>query len=168
MTKITFGGNGYADDYSYIDVTGDASYLGEDETEYIIPSELQDLQDYADMLAPIEVYETNAITAYEKYRVVTSSNRKAAHNSLTNTVIPNYKKVVSMTSKISAPNAELQAIHSLMVKGAKLQLEGFTLMQQAIYKKTSFTAANKKLDAGRAAINQYTAKVQAYADKYSK
>ncbi|WP_160500827.1 hypothetical protein [Paenibacillus dendrobii] len=161
--KITFGANGYADDVSYIDVISDDAY----DDEEVLPAEILDLQDYADMLQPIEVYETNALTAYQKNMVVTASNRKTVYSTLTNVVIPNYKKVVNMVSKVKAPNAELQSIHALMVKGSQLQLEGFTLMQQAIYKKQSLTAANKKLEAGRTYINQYTTKLNAYVNKYN-
>lgn len=150
------------------DNSNDASSVNVNaEEEEALPPKLQELQDYADMLAPIEVYEDKAIAEYQKYSIVTTSNRKTVYNSLVNVVIPNYKKVVSMTAKVKAPNAELQSIHNLMVKGSQLQLEAFDLMQQAIYKKKSLTPANNKLEAGRKLIAQYTAKLEEYAKKYS-
>ncbi|MDR0271253.1 hypothetical protein [Paenibacillus sp.] len=135
--------------------------------EEALPQKLQDLQAYADMLTPIEAYETTALKAYQKYPMVTTSNRKDVYSSLTNAVIPNYKKVVTMVSKVKAPNAELQSIHNLMIKGSQLQLEGFTLLKEAVYKKKSLAPANNKLEAGRKLVNQYTVKINEYVDKYS-
>ncbi|WP_379127238.1 hypothetical protein [Paenibacillus sp. sgz500958] len=132
---------------------------------------LNDLVDYADAITIIEPYETKAVEGFNKYLVVTNSNRKQAFTSLNTVVIPNYTKFVVELKKIIPQNEELAAVHKLYLDGAKLQLEGMQLMKTSLSKttinRTQYTAARKKVVAGRTILEKAIKEIEAYGAKYS-
>ncbi|OXM14700.1 hypothetical protein [Paenibacillus herberti] len=173
QVEVTYSAEGYKDETISLNVVSEL-YEDEDSTteeesvnEEAYPQEILDLQEYVSMLEPIEPYETKALSAYEKLGNISSSNRKSFYNTLTYSIIPNYTKVVSMSKLVVAPNDELKQIHSLVIKGSKLQLEGFQLAKTAIYKKTSFKAANAKFAAATKLLEQYNSEVIKYGNRYS-
>ncbi|WNS45171.1 hypothetical protein [Paenibacillus sp. MMS20-IR301] len=130
---------------------------------------LQDLSDYIDQLDLIATYEKKAITTINQYDVVNDSTRKTIFLALNNTVVPNYTKFVSGLKNIKPNNnAELKEIYNYHLAGAKLQLEGFTIMRDSLKTTkinfTKFNAGEKKAAEGIKLLN----KAEALLDKFTK
>lgn len=131
---------------------------------------LQDLLDYTDQLQILVNYEKKAITTINQNKVVNDSTRKTIFLALNNTVVPNYTKFVSGLKNIKPKNnnAELKEIHNYCLAGAKLQLEGFTIMRDSLKTTkinfTKYNAGDKKGAEGIKLLN----KAEALLDKYTK
>ncbi|AIQ10950.1 hypothetical protein [Paenibacillus durus] len=156
-----------------VDYTASDDYYGTDE-DYTDDDAndvmLDALIEYVDQMAPLEKYENSALSAYNKYRVVTPSNRKKAYLAFNNVIVPNYTKLVVGLKKIEPLNEELNVIHSHLLSGSKLQLEGFTIMKTSLYSTKidykKLTNANKKLAAGRALFDKAKTEINEYTTKY--
>lgn len=140
------------------------------DTEEQISQEFQDFLDYNDMLEPLMKLENTANDAYFHNHLISEKSRKSALSVYNNTIIPNYKKFVTGIEKIKAPNKELQAAHALYVKGAKLQLEGFTTIQKVLSSKAkitekSFVTSYKKLTDGKDFLDEFSLLIDKYAEK---
>ncbi|ASA20630.1 hypothetical protein [Paenibacillus donghaensis] len=126
---------------------------------------IEDLNIYIEQLEKIEKYESLAFDSYNKNTFVTNNTRKKVLSAFDQTILPNYSKFVYHLKTLTAPNAELQKIHNTYVKGAKLQLEGMTLMRKSLYKSKvdfkTFDAANIKIKSG---LKSLTAAMQALED----
>ncbi|WP_156934332.1 hypothetical protein [Paenibacillus zanthoxyli] len=155
-------------DYSATDAYygTDEDYPDDDANDVMLDA----LVDYVDQLTPLEKYENLALSAYNKYRVVSPPNRKQAYLAFNKVIVPNYTKLVVGLKKIDPSNDELAAIHSYYLSGAKLQLEGFTIMKNSLYStkidKKKYAEANKKMTAGTALFNKALAKMDEYTSKY--
>ncbi|QWU16656.1 hypothetical protein SAMN04487895_12352 [Paenibacillus sophorae] len=156
-----------------VDYTASDDYYGTDE-DYTDDDAndvmLDALVEYVDQIAPLGKYENLALSTYNKYRVVTPSNRKKAYLAFNNVIVPNYTKLVVGLKKAEPSNEELAVIHSYYLSGAKLQLEGFTIMKNSLYStkidKKKYAEANKKMTAGTALFNKALAKMDEYSSKY--
>ncbi|WP_181150806.1 hypothetical protein [Paenibacillus sp. PCH8] len=155
-------------DQSYSD---DAEHFSEelmDETEYELTADQKEFEQYLEKVFALESYETKAMDALESVgSQVTSANRKSMYLKLTNTVIPNYTKLVSKAKQIKPIHPELKKIHAYFVKGSYLQLEGYLLYKQAVSKnKVNYTILKQgsaKVKAGGDLINQCEQYLYAYA-----
>ncbi len=144
----------------------DGDYTDGDANEVMLDALIK----YLNQMALLEKYEKSALSAYNKYRVVTPSNRKQAFLAFNNVIVPNYTKLVVGVKKVVPSNEELAVIHSYYLSGAKLQLEGLTMMKSSLYStkidNKKFANANKKIAAGIALFNKAEAKINEYTSKY--
>lgn len=135
---------------------------------------VKDIQDYIRQLEPLITYEEKAINAHNQNKGPNDTTRKTFFLSLNNTVVPNYTKFVSglKNLKPNTANAELKEIHNYYVAGAKLQLEGFTIMRDSLkttkidYSK--FYAGNKKVKEGSIKLDKLEILMDNYKMKYFK
>ncbi|WP_440116582.1 hypothetical protein [Paenibacillus sp. QZ-Y1] len=139
-----------------------------DEAEQELTKEQKEFEQYLEQIYALESYETKALDALESVgSQVTSANRKSMYLKLTNTVIPNYTKLVSKAKQIKPTNREIKKIHAYFVKGSYLQLEGYLLYKQAVSKKkvnyTILKQGSAKVKAGGDLINQCEQLLYAYA-----
>lgn len=151
-------------------LVGDTS-TGTEDTDYgDLPQEMIDFVNYGIMLEKASVLEEKATSVYNKNKLVNNHNRKQAYIEFNTVIVPNYTKFVVELKKITAPNDELQKLHNMFLQGAKLQLEGFTIMKQVTFKPVikngAFSGANKKLDAGAKYITAFLNGIDAYQQKY--
>lgn len=134
-------------------------------------AEAQALTDYADQLDRIAMYEDKAVDTYNKFRYVTSANRKQAYAALTYTVIPNYTKFLVGMKQIKPANSQLAKIHTHYIKAASLHLEAMKLFQKYVSSTTLnvsiLNQANAKIDAGMTALNVYKKALTAYTAKFN-
>lgn len=157
------------DDYTVIPEPTKPVVIKEPTHEEIM---LQDLEDYIEQLQPLGSYEKKAITTLNQNRLLNDSTRKTLFLTLNNTVLPNYTKFVSGLKNLKANNAELKEIHTYYLAGAKLQLEGFTIMRDSL--KTTkinwskFNAGEKKGAEGIKQLNKSEMLLDKYAIKYVK
>lgn len=81
-----------------------------------------EFKEYTNQLFALETYEAKAFTALESIDTqVTSTNRKSMYLKLTNTVIPNYTKLVSKAKQIKPTNPQIKKIHATFVKASYTQ-----------------------------------------------
>lgn len=157
------------DDYTVIPEPTKPVVIKEPTHEEIM---LQDLEDYIEQLQPLGSYEKKAITTLNQNRLLNDSTRKTLFLTLNNTVLPNYTKFVSGLKNLKANNVELKEIHTYFLAGAKLQLEGFTIMRDSL--KTTkinwskFNAGEKKKAEGIKQLNKSEMLLDEYAIKYVK
>ena len=157
------------DDYTVIPEPTKPVVIKEPTHEEIM---LQDLEDYIEQLQPLGSYEKKAITTLNQNRLLNDSTRKTLFLNLNNTVLPNYTKFVSGLKNLKANNVELKEIHTSFLAGAKLQLEGFTIMRDSL--KTTkinwskFNAGEKKRAEGIKQLNKSEMLLDKYAIKYVK
>ncbi|MEK3699753.1 hypothetical protein NYE33_22505 [Paenibacillus sp. FSL R10-2199] len=133
---------------------------------------LRDLEDYYEQLQPIASYENKAIDTFIQNRHLNDSTRKSLFLTLNNTVLPNYTKFVSGLKNLKANNAELKEIHNYYLAGAKLQLEGFTIMRDSLkttkINYSKFETGNKKVIEGAKQLDKAGILVDKYKSKYIK
>ncbi|MFD1884571.1 hypothetical protein [Paenibacillus wenxiniae] len=146
---------------------------GEDDLSEIDPALLAEAEAmiaYADQLDRIAVYEDKAIDTYNKFRYVTSSNRKQAYSALTYTVIPNYTKFLASLKQIKPESVQLAKIHTHYIKAVSLHLEGMTLFKKYVsspkLQLSILNKANQKIDAGMSELNIYKKAITAYGAKF--
>ncbi|MGF9697308.1 hypothetical protein [Paenibacillus sp. MABNR03] len=78
----------------------------------------EEFKEYTTQLFALETYEAKAFTALESIDTqVTSTNRKSMYLKLTNTVIPNYTKLVSKAKQIKPTNPKIKKIHDIFYQG---------------------------------------------------
>lgn len=155
---------------------GDDAPFGDADLPVIDPEDIDDthiqelidnLQVYAEQLKTIATYEIKALSAYQKYRIVTVKNIKQAYFSFNKVIVPNYTKFVYELKKIQVNNEDMQAYHDLYLLGSKLQLEGLTMMKNSLASNKidmkKYNAANKKLNEGRKMVELYVMGMQLYA-----
>lgn len=172
-------GGGYEPYKIEVEVVDAADVSGmDDEDTYeensLSPESLRkiaDLEAYMEKVEPLVTYEENATKLFNQNRYVNSSNRKKAFLTFQNYVIPNYTKLVNGMNKITPPNDELKQIHAKYKYGAQVQLEGMTLIKDAVSTKkindAKFNAGNKKLAEGQKYIAKANDMIDQYIDKYS-
>ncbi|MDT9721065.1 hypothetical protein QVE09_19365 [Paenibacillus sp. ClWae2A] len=145
-----------------------ADELELDDEEQELTKDQKDFEKYLEQISRLVPYESKAIdTLGSVGGEVNSTNRKSMYLKLTNTVIPNYTKTVSMLKQIKPSNPELKKIHAYYVKGSYLQLEGYLLYKQAVSKNK---VNSKILQQGRAKVraagvllDQYEQQIYPYA-----
>ncbi|WP_222125204.1 hypothetical protein [Paenibacillus xylanexedens] len=128
----------------------------------------EEFKEYTTQLFALETYEAKAFTALESIDTqVTSTNRKSMYLKLTNTVIPNYTKLVSKAKQIKPTNPKLKKIHATFIKASYTQLEGYLLYQKAVSKnKVNYTLlkqGNAKVNTAGVLMNQCEQQLYAYA-----
>lgn len=139
-----------------------------DDAEQELTKDQKDFKKYLEQISRLVPYESKAVdTLGSVGGEVNSTNRKSMYLKLTNTVIPNYTKTVSMLKQIKPSNPELKKIHAYYVKGSYLQLEGYLLYKQAVSKNK---VNSKILQQGRAKVraagvllDQYEEQIYPYA-----
>ncbi|WP_339312293.1 hypothetical protein NZ043_14045 [Paenibacillus sp. FSL k6-2145] len=139
-----------------------------DDAEQELTKDQKDFKKYLEQISRLVPYESKAVdTLGSVGGEVNSTNRKSMYLKLTNTVIPNYTKTVSMLKQIKPSNPELKKIHAYYVKGSYLQLEGYLLYKQAVSKNK---VNSKILQQGRAKVraagvllDQYEQQIYPYA-----
>ncbi|SDD09306.1 hypothetical protein SAMN05428987_4143 [Paenibacillus sp. CF095] len=139
-----------------------------DDAEQELTKDQKDFKKYLEQISRLVPYESKAVdTLGSVGGEVNSTNRKSMYLKLTNTVIPNYTKTVSMLKQIKSSNPELKKIHAYYVKGSYLQLEGYLLYKQAVSKNK---VNSKILQQGRAKVraagvllDQYEQQIYPYA-----
>lgn len=127
-----------------------------------------EFKEYTNQLFALETYEAKAFTALESIDTqVTSTNRKSMYLKLTNTVIPNYTKLVSKAKQIKPNNPQIKKIHATFVKASYTQLEGYLLYQKAVSKnKVNYTLlkqGNAKVNTASVIMDQCEQQLYAYA-----
>ncbi|MEK4348809.1 hypothetical protein [Paenibacillus sp. FSL P4-0184] len=157
------------DDYTVIPEPTKPVVIKEPTHEEIM---LQDLEDYIEQLQPLGSYEKKAITTLNQNSFLNDSTRKTIFLTLNNTVLPNYTKFVSGLKNLKANNVELKEIHTSYLAGAKLQLEGFTIMRDSLRTTkinwSKFNAGEKKVAEGIKQLNKSEMLLDKYAIKYVK
>lgn len=128
----------------------------------------EEFKEYTTQLFALETYEAKAFTALESIDTqVTSTNRKSMYLKLTNTVIPNYTKLVSKAKQIKPTNPKLKKIHATFIKASYTQLEGYLLYQKAVSKnKVNYTLLNQgnaKVNTAGVLMDQCEEQLYAYA-----
>ncbi|AIQ58814.1 hypothetical protein [Paenibacillus borealis] len=133
---------------------------------------LQDMEDYNEQLQSIASYEDKAIDTFNQNRLLNDSTRKSLFLTLNNTVVPNYTKFVSGLKNLKPNNAELKEIHNYFLAGAKLQLEGFTIMRDSLkttkINYSKFNAGEKKGAEGIKKLDKAGMLLDKYKSKYIK
>ncbi|ETT32905.1 hypothetical protein C162_30944 [Paenibacillus sp. FSL R7-269] len=135
---------------------------------------IKDVEEYSKQLELLENYEEKAITTYNQLidLRIKDSTRKTFFLSLSNTVVPNYTKFVSGLKYVKVNNAELKEIHNHYLAGAKLQLEGMTIMRDSL--KTTkinypkFEAGYNKVGEGVKQLDKAELLLDNYIRKYIK
>ncbi len=145
---------------------------GEDpELDPAMLAEAEAMISYGDQLDAIAVYEERAVDTYNKFRYVTSANRKQAYSALTYTVIPNYTKFLAGLKQIKPESVQLAKIHANYIKATSLHLEAMTLFKKYVSSPkldvSILNKANKKVDAGMAALNSYKKALDAYGAQFN-
>lgn len=128
----------------------------------------EEFKEYTTQLFALETYEAKAFTALESIDTqVTSTNRKSMYLKLTNTVIPNYTKLVSRAKQIKPANPQIKKIHATFIKASYTQLEGYLLYQKAVSKnKVNYTLlkqGNAKVNTAAVLMDQCEQQLYAYA-----
>lgn len=128
----------------------------------------EEFKEYTNQLFSLETYEAKAFTALESIDTqVTSTNRKSMYLKLTNTVIPNYTKLVSKAKQIKPTNPQIKKIHATFIKASYTQLEGYLLYQKAVSKnKVNYTLlkqGNAKVNTASVLMDQCEQQLYAYA-----
>ncbi len=98
--------------------------------------------------------------AMDAYNGVTGDNYQSdqmLYDTLTHTVIPNYKEFADQLEAVKPATRELQEIHEKWIAGANKQLVAFNIMLPAIEKQDpeAIQRANEKLAEGRAEIRSF-------------
>lgn len=84
-----------------------------------------EFKEYTNQLFVLETYEAKAFTALESIDTqVTSTNRKSMYLKLTNTVIPNYTKLVSRQNKSSLPTRRSRKFTLHLLRQVTLSSKG--------------------------------------------
>ncbi|WP_046216376.1 hypothetical protein [Paenibacillus wulumuqiensis] len=141
--------------------------------ELVEPDMLDAYDDYVIYLTTTlkhRKYEALANTAYQKYRVDSVKTRVQSYNGMTHSVIPNYKKFVSLMKTVNPADSKLNKLHQNLLKGISLQLEGFQLLQKYFSKAKRddllFYKANNKLKSGKKWIDQYNTELFNYVAQF--
>ncbi|OMF63509.1 hypothetical protein BK141_17335 [Paenibacillus sp. FSL R5-0765] len=166
VATSTYSDQSYSeDDYLHEELMDE---LELDDAEQELTKAQKEFEKYLEQISRLVPYENKAIdTLGSVGGEVNSTNRKSMYLKLTNTVIPNYTKTVSMLKQIKPSNPELKKIHAYYVKGSYLQLEGYLLYKQAVSKNK---VNSKILQQGRAKVraagvllDQYEQQIYPYA-----
>ncbi|MGV2967508.1 hypothetical protein [Paenibacillus sp. AGC30] len=166
VATSTYSDQSYSeDDYLHEELMDE---LELDDAEQELTKDQKEFEKYLEQISRLVPYENKAIdTLGSVGGEVNSTNRKSMYLKLTNTVIPNYTKTVSMLKQIKPSNPELKKIHAYYVKGSYLQLEGYLLYKQAVSKNK---VNSKILQQGRAKVraagvllDQYEQQIYPYA-----
>ncbi|WFR62839.1 hypothetical protein P9222_32860 [Paenibacillus amylolyticus] len=157
------------DDYLHEELMDELD-LELDEAE--LTADQQEFIDYVNQILALKTYLAKASTALESIRSQADSpNRKSIYLKLTNTVIPNYTKLVSKLKQIKPTNPKLKKIHATFVKGNYNQLEGLLLYKQAVSKtKVNYTIlkqANTRIETAIDLLEQSEQQLYAYAKSLS-
>ncbi|MEK3758241.1 hypothetical protein MKZ07_07335 [Paenibacillus sp. FSL P4-0338] len=134
----------------------------------------KDIEEYSKQLQLIGKYENKAITSYNELidLGIKDSTRKTFFLSLNNTVVPNYTKFVSGLKYLKVNNAEIKEIHSHYLAGAKLQLEGMTIMRDSLkttkINHSKFKAGYNKVGEGVKQLDKAELLLDNYIRKYIK
>ncbi|MBP2111348.1 hypothetical protein [Paenibacillus silagei] len=135
---------------------------------------VKDFEEYNKQLQIIGKYENKAITLYNELidLGIKDSTRKTFFLSLSNTVVPNYTKFVSGLKYLKVNNAELKEMHNHYLAGAKLQLEGLTIMRDSLkttkINYSKFEAGYNKVGEGVKQLNKAELLMDNYGSKYIK
>ncbi|OLS41014.1 hypothetical protein [Bacillus sp. MRMR6] len=115
-----------------------------------------------DELSTARELEVQAITSYEGVSGANYQDDPTMYDALVNAVIPNYTEFIKELEAVTIETAELEEIHKLYIKGAKLQYDGFLKIVDALEKQDAnlIQEANKLLNEGRETINDYNAKMK--------
>ncbi|SEK82315.1 hypothetical protein [Paenibacillus sp. OK003] len=167
VAASTYSDQSYSEDEEHFseEFTDESEFS---ETEQKLTKDQEEFEKYLDQIATLVPYENKAIDTLRSVGgEVTSANRKSMYLKLTNTVIPNYTKMVSMAKQIKPTNSELKKIHAYFVKGTYLQLEGYMLYKQAVSKnKVNIKILQQgaaKVKAAGVLLDQCNQKLYAYA-----
>lgn len=165
VATSTYSDQSYSeDDYLHEELMDE---LELDEAE--LTADQQELVDYVNQILALKTYLAKASTAMESIgSQANSPNRKSIYLKLTNTVIPNYTKLVSKLKQIKPANPKLKKIHATFVKGNYNQLEGLLLYKQAVSKtkvnQTILKQANTKIQTAINLMEQSEQQLYAYAN----
>lgn len=135
---------------------------------------VKDIEEYSKQLELLENYEDKAITVYNQLidLRIKDSTRKTFFLSLNNTVVPNYTKFVSGLKYLKVNNAELKEVHNHYLAGAKLQLEGMTIMRDSLkttkINYSKFEAGYNKVGEGVKQLDKAELLLDNYIRKYIK
>ncbi|SFA98355.1 hypothetical protein SAMN05216312_102667 [Cohnella sp. OV330] len=131
-------------------------------------NDLKDLNSYNAQLDKIHPYYTKALLTYEQYNTVTTKNRKQAAESFTKLIVPNATKFLTELKKVKVNNKEISAYHKSYIKASSLQLEGYTLISQAISKSkidnATYKKGKQKVEESKALIQQFWIGFNSYDD----
>ncbi|WIM40829.1 hypothetical protein PO903_08120 [Paenibacillus sp. PK4536] len=140
----------------------------------VAPELQQAFDDYVDYYSQYKEwvpYETKAVSILNKYKKVLASTRKQAYSEMTNIAIPNYKKFLSGMKQLKPNNNDLSTIHSKLIKGTTLQLEGMILFQKYVSKlnpdPTIIKKANVKFTQGQLLISEFNEEIALYNAPFS-
>ncbi len=146
---------------------------GEDDLSALDPALLAEAEAmiaYGDQLDKLAVYEDKAVDTYNKFRYVTSANRKQAYSALTYTVIPNYTKFLAGLKQIKPESVQLAKIHTHYIKATSLHLEAMNMFKKYVsspkLELSILNKANQKVDAGMAELNTYKKAITAYGAQF--
>lgn len=109
--------------------------------------------------------EDKAVAAYEGVAGANYKDDPTMHDALVNKVIPNYTELINELESVSMESDELKEIHEIYLSGAKLQLNAFEKIKEAIEKQDSsmIEEANQLLEEGRLQIEDYNNKLDELA-----
>ena len=110
------------------------------------------------------------VKSLERYESVTGENAttdKKLFETLRDFVVPTYKRFVTGLKNIPVKNQEVRQLHSIYVKAAESNLEGFQTIMIGSEKSdlTIIKQGNKKLDEGREGIEKWNAELNKLCKK---
>ncbi|MGD9159295.1 MAG: hypothetical protein PVG39_12860 [Desulfobacteraceae bacterium] len=110
------------------------------------------------------------IKSLESYASVTGENAttdKKLFKTLTDFVVPTYKRFVTGLKNIPVENQEVRQVHAIYIKAAESNLEGFQTIMIGSEKSdvTIIKQGNKKLEEGRAGIEKWNAELNELCKK---
>lgn len=161
-----------AKDYAPVDITFNVTAPSDALTpeEQALELQFQQTKTYLGQLEKLASYENQALLYYDKYRYVSSSNRKQAYYAFNKVIIPTYSKFLYGLKNVHTTNSYLEANHQNYVKGVSLQLQGLTLIKKALstsrISSSLYKQANFKIDSGRNLVNLYTKNLKEYTQKF--
>ncbi|MBY0204717.1 MULTISPECIES: hypothetical protein [Paenibacillus] len=150
------------------DQTDESDADEESEEEQALIQARAELKTYFDQLSTLLSYEKKAVDSLHSIASEgNTASRKSIYLKLANTVVPNFTKLVSKAKLITSSNPEIKRLHTHLVRGHYLQLEGYILYKQAFSRNKvnlkTLQQGNAKVDAGRALVEQSTESLYNYA-----
>lgn len=127
-----------------------------------------DLLDYINVeLVKVTDLENEAVSAYESVSGTNYTNDNTMYQTMVNTVIPKYEQFLSILESIEPETQEVMDIHQTFLDGARLQMDGFNLVVEALEKQDRdlVNTANEKLNQGKSYIDQFQSDLQALAQE---
>jgi hypothetical protein len=120
-------------------------------------------------LPNIVVYETDAVAAYESVSGDNYTDDYTMYETLTETVIPTYRKLVEGIEAITLrlKTNEVRDLNEKYVEAADTQMNGFIVLMTALETQDGslIVGFNERLDKGRRLTREWQIELQALCDK---